>query len=122
MTTRYLPITEWNRLAPICKEQNWALPHPLSSRAIVAEVDGQIVGVLFMQSLLQIEPAWVDKKHKAFPFFKMVQFAIETNPNVHQVLAHTSQPRVGKLMQLLGMVEQIGTKVYTWVRPSKETS
>ena len=56
---RILPPAEWDRLEPIRARRSPDEPmpvDPITSSCVVAELEGQIVAVLFLQMALHLEP------------------------------------------------------------------
>ena len=60
MTYRILPSDEWYKLGPIMERQGKPVPRPEISMAAVAEDDGQIAAVLFLQTALHLEPLVIE--------------------------------------------------------------
>ena len=59
---RQLPEEEWERLREIYEANGDVLPPPDNQTAIVAEVDGKIVGVWGINVQVHAGPLWVDPK------------------------------------------------------------
>lgn len=63
MTTRILPRDEWPKLAGTEAETVW--PHfGDSTRVVVVEADGQIVGCHVLVPVLHVECLWVHPDHR----------------------------------------------------------
>ena len=67
MTYRMLPQEEWPRLIDIMAKQGKDVPNPAASSAAVAEDDdGNIVGVLFFQLVMHMEPLILENPYVRF--------------------------------------------------------
>jgi GNAT superfamily N-acetyltransferase len=60
LTCRQLPPEEWSNLADIYRAQADELPQAEQNTAIVAEVDGRIVGMWGLNLIAHAGPLWVD--------------------------------------------------------------
>ncbi len=61
MTYRILPHDEWYKLGPIVERHGVKMPVPDFSKVAVAEdFNGQIVGFLFLQMALHLEPLVIE--------------------------------------------------------------
>lgn len=56
---RRLQSEEWEKLRPVYASQGAELPSPEYNGAIVAEVDGQIVGMNGLNLIIHAGPLWV---------------------------------------------------------------
>ena len=59
ITYSILPPEDYQRLEKIFEEQDWQLPPPEISICAIAESEGEIVLVGFLQSILHSEPLWI---------------------------------------------------------------
>lgn len=75
MTYRLLPAEEWERLGPIMERQNFPIPDSRVAAAAVAERDGEIVGVWFLQMILHLEPLVIEDPYVNF---RTLQETLET--------------------------------------------
>lgn len=68
MTYRILDTTEWWKLEQIFARhgQSATIPHPEASIAAVAEQDGEIAGILFLQIALHVEPLIIENPRVDF--------------------------------------------------------
>ncbi|MCE5309637.1 MAG: GNAT family N-acetyltransferase [Acidobacteriales bacterium] len=60
VTVRHIPPEEWERLRGTYEQQGDTLPRAEQNTAIVAEVDGKIVGMWGINLLIHAGPLWVD--------------------------------------------------------------
>ncbi len=59
MTVRMLPDAEWEKARPIYEAHGDKLPELGSGQIIVAEADGQIIGLWGVNMVLHAGPLWV---------------------------------------------------------------
>ncbi len=64
MTIREIEPQEWERLAPIYEANGDHLPSPEANRVIIAEVNGEIVGMCGLNTIVHVGPLWVSEKHR----------------------------------------------------------
>lgn len=65
MTTKLLPIEDWELLEPIFRAYGTMLPDPrLAQIAVSEDDDGQIVGFLVCQLIPHLEPIWVHPEYR----------------------------------------------------------
>jgi len=117
MTTRKLLPEEWFRISSIVHDEFSALPpRPNTSLAVVAEEDGEIVGLLVLQPVWYVGPVWVkDSWRGRFIVSKLVERMHELVPRLHHCFTTTTQPRLGRLFERLGM-RKVDWTVYRWLR------
>ena len=60
---RFLDVEEWDKLEELCPPDK-AIPSPMIASCVVAEVEDKLVGCLFLQMALHMEPLIV-KDHQA---------------------------------------------------------
>lgn len=65
LSVRDLPEEEWEKLRDHPSLGGHPLPHPKTSRAIVVERDGEIVGVWFAIQVVHLEPIWLKKEERS---------------------------------------------------------
>jgi hypothetical protein len=67
MTYRFIEGPELELLRDTIEKQGWSQLNPYSSKALVCEEDGEILGFLVVQAQLHSEPIWVktDKRGRA---------------------------------------------------------
>lgn len=67
MRYRLLEPEEWDRLGPALEEQGYIPPAPQTALCAIAEADdGQILGLLFMQPMMHLEPLLLKTPHVNF--------------------------------------------------------
>lgn len=64
MTTRFLPVEEWPRLAGTLLETVWPGLDPASTRIIVVEEDGQILGCVTLFQAWHLDGAWIHPDYR----------------------------------------------------------
>lgn len=64
MTTRILPPDEWPRLEGTEAEQVWPLLNPATTRIVVVEQDGAIVGCQVLMAVTHAECLWIHPDHR----------------------------------------------------------
>lgn len=64
LSTRLLPPEEWSRLADCGLGDLWASLPPATTRIVVVEEDGEIVGHVTGVLMLHAEGAWIAPRHR----------------------------------------------------------
>lgn len=101
MTYRILPREEWERLAPIMERQGKPLPNPENANAAVAEKDGEIVGVGFIQITLHMEPLVIEDAYVNFITLKDLLESRLPNKGV-SYYCYTQNDKSARIAQLCG--------------------
>ncbi len=66
MTIREIEPQEWERLAPIYEANGDRLPPTGANRVVVAEVNGEIVGMCGLNLIAHVGPLWVHEDFRGF--------------------------------------------------------
>jgi len=108
MTYRILPAEEWYRLDPIMARQGKAVPDQRLAAAAVAEKDGEIKGVLFLQMVIHMEPLVIEDPYVNF---LSLQETLETPMLLDKqglsVYCYTQDEKMNRIVQLAGF-ERLG--------------
>jgi len=64
MTSRELPVYEWDRLPEACELAKVAGMLPDSARIVVVEQDGQIIGAWSLMMVAHVEGVWIHPEHR----------------------------------------------------------
>lgn len=92
MTVRELPADEWEKLLGLPIAEN-GLPDPASTRIIVAEDDGEIVGCWSFLLTTFLEGLWVDEAYrKGLTFGRLAGATL-------QLMAQEGIPQASTLVQ-----------------------
>lgn len=121
MIVRELGKGEWEAVSHIFYEEfGEALPHPGTSRIVVVEEGGQIVGMLAARLMLHVEPLWVKASHRRhFLIPYLVNKLISIIPDINYAFSTTTNPKIGCLLERLGFRKQPYT-TYRWVRGEED--
>jgi ribosomal protein S18 acetylase RimI-like enzyme len=114
VTYRWLEMPELMLIDPIINQHNWTPLNEATSRVLVAEAGGKIVGFIVMQLYPHLEPLWVDKAHRSDGIAenlaaKMMEFLNEVEVRGFQVCADTEFAK--RLCEAHGM-ELVTAPVY----------
>jgi len=101
MNYRILPAAEWDRLRALIEPQ--FLPGPEVATAVIAEDDGEIEGVLFLQLQLHLEPLYIRNPRVSFLRLtaKIEEALAERKGLVY--FAFTDDSKVERMAELAGM-------------------
>jgi hypothetical protein len=103
---RLLDEKEWGKLYPLANGLDGPIPGPTSSVVAVAEdEDGSLVGALFIQMTLHMEPLVIDPKSTGrVNFMNLIQTLMEDGEMRDTPLyAFSESALVGKMCKLVGM-------------------
>ncbi len=64
MTIREIEPQEWERLAPVYEANGDRLPSFEANRVIIAEVNGEIVGMCGLNAIVHVGPLWVSEEFR----------------------------------------------------------
>ena len=111
MNYKILDPSEWSKLENIIPAEY--LPRPEVAAAAVAEheEDSQIVGVLFMQLALRLEPLVIQDSHVNFKRLHALLESAIANQKGLRYWCHTANDRVAAMAETVGM-ELVKEKVY----------
>lgn len=111
---RLLTEKEWGKLYPLADNLNGPIPGPDSSVVAVAEdEDGALVGALFIQMTLHMEPLVIDPKSRGkVDFTHLIQTLMEDGEMQHTPFyAFSESALIGKMCKLVGM-QQLPYRVW----------
>src|SRR5438477_3498347 len=109
MLYKILDPDQWSKLESIIPAEY--LPRPEVAAAAVAEheANGQIVGVLFLQLGLRLEPLVIQDSHVNFKrLADLLHQALASQPGLRYSAIATT-PQVEKMCELAGMTKVQGT-------------
>ncbi len=110
-TYRLLPKEEWSRLASLSLPGPY--PPPELAAAVVAERDGLIAGVLFLQLCAHMEPLYIAPNHGGLVNFRSMVATLESIlPSGTAYFVFTPDARVGGMAKAVGMT-QLPFRVWT---------
>lgn len=101
ITYRILPAAEWDRLHAIYAPYG-DLPAPEVATCAVAEINGEIVGVLFLQLALHMEPLVIEDSHVNFLRLQQTLHDALTGRGV-SYYAFVGDDNVARIASLAGM-------------------
>lgn len=64
ITFRWLRPDEYPRIEAVCKEHDWAVPHPEAGSIRVAELEGRIVAFVCVELFPNLGPGWIDPEFR----------------------------------------------------------
>lgn len=122
---RLLIVEEWSKLDPLVNGQG-PIPSPESAAVAVAEdEEGRLVGALFVQMTLHMEPLVISPNSRDVVNFRRLQETLVKDAELEHTpfYAFSQDSRVGKMCKLVGM-KQLPYRV--WFReppplPAEET-
>lgn len=96
-----LPLDEWDRLKELCGDA--AIPSPETSQAVVAEKDGKLAGVLFVQLAVHAEPLIL--RDPAVNWLKLQVLAEQllTDSMFAGYYAMSADPHVERMAEIAGL-------------------
>lgn len=101
ITYRLLPEDEWPKLQEFIGEQ-FPIPSPAVASCAVAEQDGQIVGCLFLQLALHLEPLILSSPEASFK--RLAEFF---NSGLHgsgtEYFAFAPNAKIARMCEINGM-------------------
>lgn len=103
---KILEPENWNRLNEIYPEDR-PLPNPLTASACIAEADGKIVGCLFMQLAVHMEPLL--RTDKSVDFSELAKPLTAMLPAGVQYFSQVPDARMEHIASKLGM-QRTGTE------------
>ncbi len=111
-TFRVLHPEEYDKLIPIFLAQNWRLPSPETSIAVVGELAGEIVLVHILQSILHAEPLWIREDVRGeidwlTPAKMLEREVSEMSPYTGLVIV-TENKKSEEIAKRMGFVEKLG--------------
>lgn len=88
--------------------ENQYLPLPEVSRCFVArDDDGKIVGYVFIQTLVTIEPIWIDPEERssslALKLFGHAASELERSGSARYFITHADTPKISEYLTRIGM-------------------
>ena len=105
---RFLQPEEWDRVKSIFEEYaSDCIPDPSVSRMVIAERDGNIIGILACQPAMHSEPLWIDKNERGKVNWKRM-LAMLGNQMFY---VFASNEKIGRMCELAGF-ELLDLKVY----------
>ena len=108
ITYRILPPEEWDKLRAIYPATE-ALPHPVVASAVVAEQGGELVGVLFLQMAIHMEPLILTTPQASFKHMAtMLKEALPENLPFYVFAPDEKIERMADIMKM----RSLGYKVY----------
>ncbi len=108
---RMLTAEEWPTLDSLVNGQG-PIPSPEVAVAAVAEDDGVVVGVLFVQMVYHMEPLAIHPDYTGKVNFKKLQEMLEEKVGTAPYFAFSDSPVVGKMCKHVGM-KQLPYRVWT---------
>jgi GNAT superfamily N-acetyltransferase len=114
VTFRQLPADEWEKLREVYRGQSDDLPPAGQNTAIVAEVDGQIIGMWGVNLVVHAGPLWVDPAWRGKGISDQMGTQVEElvrKLGASGYLMFPSNAGAEKVATRLGL-EQPGWKVY----------
>ncbi len=103
---RLLDEKEWSKLHPLVDSLDGPTPGPESSVVAVAEEeDGTLVGALFLQIQLHMEPLVIDPSRKGVVNFLKLRETLESTDKLTHVpyFVFSEDSRIGKMCKLGGL-------------------
>lgn len=115
MTVRKLTTEEWGRVSSIfLKEFNENPPPASESTIVVAEEEGEIVGLLTVQSVVHVEPLWIKDTHRGRYIIPLLVNKVSSLfPALPCAFAYTRSTRLATLLEYFGL-EPLDWKVFRW--------
>lgn len=112
ITYRVLPADEWYKLSDIYPEDK-PMPSPITASAVVAEEDGKLVGVLFMQLAFHLEPIIITNANVDFRRLVALhdEQLKEAGGGGYYAFAPESNGKIGRMAEITGM-KPLDYKVY----------
>lgn len=107
LTYRFLQTEEWDRLDELVNGEGPIPPPTISNVAVAEDEDGEIVGALFLQLALHMEPLIITEKGKGkvdFRSFKdLLEASIASAESVYYVFSPDA--KIGKMCRVGGMTQ-----------------
>lgn len=106
LSYRLLTDKEWDKLYPLADNLDGPIPGPDSSVVAVAEEeDGTLVGALFLQIQLHMEPMVIDPSSKGVVNFLKLRETLESDGDLTHVpyFVFSEDSRIGKMCKLGGL-------------------
>lgn len=107
LTYRFLQTEEWHRLDGLVNGDG-PIPSPTISNVVVAEdEEGEIVGALFMQLALHMEPMVIAEKGRGKVDFRVFQDLLEASIGSSEANYYVFSPdaKIGKMCRVGGMTQ-----------------
>lgn len=96
-------------------------PSPARAIAIVVEDAGEIVAFSIIQTIVHLEPVWVDSDQRnSTALLHMLNYIEDQGLAPNFFISSTSNPRVAHLMEAKGMVNFPDQKIFKWTRSKNE--
>lgn len=109
MNYRLLPPDEWDKLKPLYPPDR-PLPSPLAASVVVAEQGTDLVGALFLQLALHMEPLIIHDPR--VNFMQMVRAFDGQLPSGSTYYAFAPDAKIGRMAEIAGMAEVVGWRIY----------
>lgn len=109
ITYKVLSGEEWEKLIDFYPE-GYAIPDPTTSGVVVAEKDGKIVGALFGQLVLHMEPLIITDPQVSF--IRLLKLAEAQLPPGSGYYAFAADAKIGRMAEIAGMKECSGWRIY----------
>jgi len=106
LTYRVLEPWEWGRIAELAPEKADRLPNPKLAACAVAQDGDRIVGFLFAQRVIHIEPLWVAKDHQGDGVPDKLWASLIPRLKGMLVFGFSPNGLVGNLLNRLGFEKQ----------------
>jgi hypothetical protein len=107
-TYRQLPVEEWHRLQGIYEANGDVLPPSGNNLAIVAELDGRIVGLWGCNVIVHAGPLWVDTEWRGLGVSDAMGDQLEAtlrSENIPGYLMFPSNAQSERVAQRRGLTE-----------------
>jgi len=112
LTYRLLEPWEWNRIVELLPDKSDRIPNPGLSTCAVAQDGDKIVGFLFAQYVVHVEPLWVDKDYRGEGLPERLWEAVAPRLKGAVVYAFSPNGLIAKLLDHLGF-EKLSWETYS---------
>lgn len=124
VNVRELPPDEWHKLANHPSITGQPVPNATDARAVVAERDGEIVGVWWIQLAIHMEPVWIAESERGSLTGLRMFTAVSEILDTHQITGAyclADRPEVADYLDRLGLTA-LNAVPFILCRPSSPSA
>jgi len=106
MTVRWLPPSEWHKLAGTELGEVWAILNPEHTKVCVVEHEGEILGCWSLTTCVHVEGLWIHPEHRGKAavgrrLYSTVMRAAK-DEGARMVLTQAADPAIAALVETAG--------------------
>lgn len=113
---RLLEPSEWERLTPLLPYFPGTFPSSSQAQILVAEDQGEIVGLITLELVIHVGPCWVKPSHRGKGIFtSLIKNSLGMFPGLRGAIFFTNNKKMVSLMTKLGL-NRILAQAFKWER------